>query len=307
MLYPTNQDTQPNDLFGVPISEEDSWPTDNAASPLGGQPDNGAATTQPQEQPQNNEDVRYQFWQSQHDKLKSQYEQLLRENEQLRIKSEPPANAPIQEPKEEAFPDPPAPPQKPYSFSQRDAMSDPSSESARYLMEITEYNSTMNQYNLLKNQWLEEKQREYAKQAQQQYKMTEQEATRKAELSSQMNQVIANVQQKYGVSYDIALDFVNTMSDNSSVTVDNLFELYKMKKGGAMQQRLPDGRFAPAPNPQNQFGAMMQPSRDFQQMQRAQSVPPTMGVHNAQAAQYEDPMIAAMRDAIANANKSNVF
>lgn len=306
MLYP-NQDTLPSDLFGVQISnEEDSWPNDNAASPFGGQPDNDAATTPSQEQQQpNNEDVRYQFWQSQHDKLKSQYDQLLRENEQLRIKSEQPVSAPQAEPQEEVFPQPPAPPQKPYGFSQRDAMSDPSSESARYLMEITEYNSTMNQYNLLKNQWLEEKQREYAKQTQQQYKMTEQEAMRKAEISSQMNQVIADVQQKYGVSYDIAMDFVNTMSDNSSITVDNLFELYKMKKGGAMGM---PRQFSPSPQPQNQFGAMIQqPSRDFQQVQRAQSVPPTMGVHNAQAVQYEDPMRMAMRDVIANANKSNVF
>ena len=307
MLYP-NQDTQPSDLFGVPISEEDSWPNDNAASPLGGQPDNGAATTQPQEQP-NNEDVRYQFWQSQHDKLKSQYDQLLRENEQLRIKGEPPINVPQAqpEPQEEAFPEPPAPPSKPYSFSQQEAMSDPSSESARYMMAMTEYNATMNQYNYLKNQWLEEKQKDYAKQSQQRYQMTEQEAVRKAEVSQQMNQVIAEVQQKYGVGYDVALDFVNTMSDNSSVTVDNLFELYKMKKGGAMQQqpRAANGRFAPQ-QPQYNFGAQM-PSREFRQYQNAQSIPPTMGVHNAQAAQYEDPMVVAMRDAIVQANKSNVF
>ena len=298
------------DLFGVPVDgNEDSWDNSTAASPFGGQPDNGAAN-ESQESQRNNDDVRYQFWQSQHDKLKSQYDQLLRENEQLRIKSEPLVQQQQAEPEEEEFPEPPAPPQKPYGFSQQEAMSDPASESARYLVAMTEYNGTMNQYNLLKSQWLEAKQRDSFQRMQQMTQQQQTEASRKAEVSAQINQVIAAVQQKYGIDYNTALDFVNTMSDNSSINIDNLFELYKMQKGrSAETARTPDGRFAPRPEPNqhyNPFGVPM-PSPDFQQRQRAQSVPLTMGVHNAQGAQNEDPFITAMKQTIAQSNRNTVF
>jgi len=309
MLY---QDTHPNniDMFGVPIApEDDSWANEDAASPVGEQPDAGAATTQPQE-PRNNDDVRYQYWQSQHDQLKSKYEQLEAQNQQMMQHLAQLEQPQPQQPEEEAFPEPPAPPQKPYSFSQQDAMSDPNSESARYMVAMSEYNSTMNQYNLYKNQWLEAKQKEQMQQLYQQQQQRDLEATRKADVSTQINQVIAMVQQKYGVDYNTAMDFVNTMSDNSSITVDNLFELYKMRKGGSAEQaRLPNGRYAPRPEPNknyNPFGASV-PSQDFQQFQRAQSIPPSMGVHTAQGAQNEDPMITMMKETIAQSNRNTVF
>lgn len=302
------------DMFGVPVNGDDdygdSW-GDEQAAPQGTPGQAPQQSAQPQDR--SNDEVRYQYWQSQHDQLKNQYSMLEQQNqamaqrlsqfEQIMAQPEP-------EPEEEAFPDPPAAPAKPYGFSQQDAMSDPSSESARYMVAMNEYNATMNQYNLYKSQWLEAKQRDMMQGFQRQQQMTASEAQRRAEVTSQLNQVVASVQQKYGVDYDTAIDFVNTMSDNSSITIDNLFELYKMRKGGtADQARLPSGRYAPRPEPNqryNPYGASM-PSPEFQQRQRAQSIPPTMGVHNAQGNEVEDPMMAAFKATIAQSNRNNVF
>jgi hypothetical protein len=84
-----------------------------------------------------------------------------------------------------------------------------------------------------------------------------------------------------------------------------------MKKGIA-QGRNPMGRYAPAPPPPTEqyspWGVPQpQASPDFQQRQRAQSVPPTMGVHNAQVQQQEDPLIAAFRQTIKNSNNQNIY
>lgn len=318
MLDRDTRQSQPQyDTFGVPIDPnygyDDSWGNDEAAPQFGGSPEQAPQQTQPQER--SNDDVRYQYWQSQHDQLKNQYDQLQQQNQamaQQLAKVEQSVNKPA-EPEEELFPEPPPAPARPYGFSQQEAMSDPSSESARYMVAMQEHNSVMNQYNMLKSQWLEEKQKDMFNNLQKQQQQTQSEATRRAEVSAQINQVIAGVQQNYGIDYDTAVDFVNTMSDNSSITMDNLFELYKMRKGGSSQDaRQPNGRYAPPPQTQqyNPFGATFnpQPSPDFQQRQRAQSVPPTMGVHNAQGAQQqEDPMIAALRATVAQANRNNVF
>lgn len=74
--YPTQQDTPfaSHDMFGVPVNQEeqDSWGEERPA-PSQGQPGQDQANTQ-----QDNEDKRYQYWQSQHDILKNQHASALR-------------------------------------------------------------------------------------------------------------------------------------------------------------------------------------------------------------------------------------
>lgn len=316
---PNPQDTRPTtDMFGVPANMEDfygqmeqqtgdSWINESDPAPQGqpGQP--AGADNAP-----SNDDVRYQYWQSQHDIIKNKYNELEQNYSKLReqVSKIEEKTAPVVE--EEEFPEPPQPPRKPYNFSYPEALSDPSSDSAQWMIAMTEYNQNMNQYNLYRSQWVEAKAKEqmesYAKTSQQK----EQELMRQAQMSEQVNQVISTVQQKYGVPYETAIDFVNTMSDNSSITIDNLFELYKIRKGVA-QGQTPTGRYAPAPTQNQQFnpfGATLpqaQPSMDFQQRQRAQSVPPTMGVHNANVQQYEDPLMTMFRQTIKASNSQNIF
>jgi hypothetical protein len=312
---PFNQDTR-NDshIFGVPVEnmESGSWEFDQTA-PEQGSPEQSVDPNNQVRQP-SNDDVRYQYWQSQYDKLNSQYNEVNTQNQVLQSRlAQLEQNVQRQEPEpqEEEFPPPPQPPQKPYGFSQQEAMSDPNSDSARYLIANSEYNTAMNQYNLLRSNWLEEKQREALYNISYQQQQAQSDAAMRAQVSAQINQVVAAVQKNYGVDYDTAVDFVDSMSDNSSITMDNLFELYKMRKGGdSYTGRTPSGRYAPAPssNPYfNAFGAPTNPSLDFQQMQRAQSIPPTMGVHNAQGSRNDDPMIAAFRQVIEQSNKNAMF
>lgn len=320
-MYPGQDTRQPQgnfDMFGVPESEgsfddfygqmtdgsDDSSENQGSPAPQG-QPGNAGANGSPH----SNDDVRYQYWQSQHDQLKNKYEQLESEYRAIKQQAEARSNEP--EPEEEVFPDPPPPPQKPYGYSYQEAMSDPSSDSARYMIALSEYNQNMNQYNLLRTQWVEARNQERLEAFKQQSEAEKKAMEQRSQMSEQVNQVISTVQQKFGVDYNVALDFVNTMSDNSSITIDNLFELYKMKKGIAQGQN-PMGRYAPAPPPPTQqynpWGVPQpQASPDFQQRQRAQSVPPTMGVHNAHVQQQEDPLMAAFRQTIKNSNNQNIY
>ena len=306
----TFQDTRQDlDMFGVPedltngYDDNDSWGIESNTAPKG-QPGTAGAV-----EPHNNDEVRYQYWQSQYDQMKNKYSELennykalAEEVQEIRKPAEPVGE-------EERFPDPPAPPVKPYGFSYQEAMSDPNSESARHMIAMTEYNENMNQYNLYRTQWVEAKHAEEMQKITKMSQAEKAETQRRNEMAQQITGVITSVQQKFGVDYDTALDFVNTMSDNSSITVENLFELYKMQKG-VSQGQMPNGRYAPANNPQQQFnpfGASAQPSPDFRQFQRAQSVPPTMGVHNAQASTNVDPFMAMLQQTIKNSNNQNIY
>jgi len=322
MLFPqqpqNDQDTpvQSVDMFGVPTTDEPydrSWlEGDTAPGQNTGQPAQGAPDSQ---SPQDNDTVRYQYWQSQHDTLKNQYEELKQQNQvlQQRLGTVEQTVTKAPEPQEEEFPDPPEAPAKPYGFSPQEAMSDPSSESARYMVALAEHNNVMNQYNLYRADWLNSKQTQEIQKLYAKDSTKQQEEIRRAQVSAQVNQAIAAVQKNYGVDYDTAIDFVNTMSDNASFTMDNLFELYKMKKG-VYPEKGANGRYSPAPNPQPfspwgvpvaQGNAM--PSQDFQQRQRAQSIPPIMGVHNAQGNAQVDPMIAAFQQTIRDSNNQNIY
>ena len=87
----------------------------------------------------------------------------------------------------------------------------------------------------------------------------------KIQQAGQMNEVSNLVQGHYGMSQDETQDFIKTMSNPSSITVDNLVQLYRLQKG--------QGGGAPVTP-----GQPVQPSPTFQQTQRAQQVPQPMGV-----------------------------
>ena len=101
----------------------------------------------------------------------------------------------------------------------------------------------------------------------QQEQRAQAERVRQAQIqqSQQMQEVQNLVQGHYGMSQEDTQEFIRTMSDPSSITVDNLVQLYRLQKG--------QGGGAPV----NQ-GQPAQPSPQFQQAQRAQQVPQPMGV-----------------------------
>ena len=108
-----------------------------------------------------------------------------------------------------------------------------------------------------------------------------------------MGRVRSFVQSKYNLGEDLD-DFITTMNDPKSINMDDLVGYYQYKKGIAPQQGRPQ---PPARAPQ--------PSSNFRQTQRAQSVPRPMGVQPAQNSQTSnsdnDFMSSIIKD---NNNKS---
>ena len=181
--------------------------------------------------------------------------------------------APAQpEPEPEKFPDAPARPQKPRSFSRDEAYTDPSSESARYLDDIESWRDDMDEYNSLKHQYdLAVVQEKLDKEAS--YRKKQEDAQRaQMQQAQQISEITNHVTQQYGMDQNEAQEFIAQMSNPASLTMDNLVQLWRFQKG----QGAPANAPAPA-----------QPSPAFQQTQRAQQVPSPMGVlpGSSQAAQ----------------------
>lgn len=244
----------------------------------------------PSEQPPaDNDEVRYQYWQSQADKLKNERDALQHQFNQLAVNSQPQQQQEAREAEPEVeFPDPPEKPQRPYNFNMDEAISDPQSESARFVREEQSWRDEMDDYKNLQFEYqmamLEDEREQMRTQRQQDIQRREAEQHEVA----QMQNIKQQVMNQYKVDSSVAEDFVRVMSDPSSISMDNLWKLYSSDKGYG--------------SPQEQAT----PSEEFKQVQRAQQVPPSMGVMPSQSRQsegnVEDKIIDSM---ISDYNKQN--
>jgi len=267
----------------------------------------------PQQKPQNNDEVRYNYWQSQADKLAKEKEELIRKTAEqeamLRQYQQPPqqqAQAPQVE-QEERFPDFNIPePVKPYNFSIQEAYTDPNSESARYLAEKDMYRDQQLQYNSLKTQYVEAKAKEYVTAMEGKLKQTQSQFNERYEVEQKVNAIVGEVQSKFNVSRDVAQDFVKVMGDNSMYTLDNMWKFYQAQQMPA--NNIP--RYAPQAGYQPQAmynqNTYQPPSPVFNQYQRAQSIPNIMNV-SSQSNDVDSPMRQLMLSQIQNQKKSNMF
>jgi len=232
--------------------------SEEVAAPETGQP--AQETTQPAtETNTENDERRYQYWQSQADKLKNENAKLkesMAQQPQAPVQPEAPA-----QPQVEEFPPPPAKPQRPRNFSREEAYSDPSSESARYLDEHDQWRDDITEYNTLKTQYdnalLQERFDNIEREKTENIKRAE--AYRAQQ--EQTNEVRKYVTGHYGMSEEQANDFITKMSNPESLTVDNLVKLYQLNESGSVNNQAP-----------------AQPSDNFKQVQNAQQVPSPMGV-----------------------------
>jgi|TARA_R110002020_G_scaffold424458_1_gene633696 hypothetical protein len=208
-----------------------------------------------------NDQTRYQYWQSQADKVKSENKELKAQiANNAKVQTQPQQSQEKVEAEPE-FPPPPAKPLKPAQFSRDEAFSDPSSESARYLDSVEQWRDNMVEYNGVKSEYDSTLLRE---------RFDKQEATRvqnakrfqaQEQAKKQKNEVYKYVTGHHGLTQDQAVDFIDTMSKPESVNLDNLVQLYRLNNGGAAQQTNPS-----------------EPSQEFKQVQNAQQVPSPMGV-----------------------------
>ena len=100
--------------------------------------------------------------------------------------------------------------------------------------------------------------------------MSTQESRREAQIQQgrQVRQISEHVQGHYGFTPSETDEFIKTMSNPESISMDNLVQLFRMNKAGGQQPTTNAG-----------------PSATFQQMKNAQQIPSPMGVMPSQANQ----------------------
>ena len=295
---PQTANTTGMDAFGAPadsegsnnnLSVEDAFfsktESDEQSAPEQGQPAEQPVETTAAPVDARNDEKRYEYWQSQAAKKDNELRQFKGEVKQAIAQQR--QKAPAQQAPVDEFPPPPPKPEKPRTFSREEAWSNPESESARYLDDIETYNDNINQYRDLRSQYdvavikekmdMQEKRRQIAIQQQRQV----------AEVNTQKQGVYEHVQGHYGLTPQDAKEFVNSMSDPGSVSLDNLVDLYRMQKG------------------QGQVNTQSQgPSDAFTQSRNAQQVPSPMGVMPAQSSQSQRSDADSIMDELINTHKS---
>ena len=236
-----------------------------------------------------NDEVRYQYWQSQADKMRNERDQLQQQFNHVATQqaSQPQQQAEV-EPEIE-LPAPPEKPNKPYNFSMDEAMTDPNSESAKYTREEQSWRDDMDDYKNMQFEYQMAMLQDERDQMQQQRQQDIQRQQAEQQQTEQITEVRTQVMDKFKVDSQTAEDFVRVMSDPSSISLDNLWKLYASDKGLS------------SPEPQKPT-----PSGEFQQVKRAQQVPASMGVMPSQTGQnegsVEDKIIDSM---ITDYNKQN--
>jgi len=302
----TPQQANPNDVdsafdahvltkFGAATdegSEQSNLPVEDAflkqteqtteAAPEEGQP---ATVQETPQQDAKNDERRYQYWQSQAAQRENELQALRKQVEQVQ-------SAPATQPQEQAetvqeFPPPPQTPQKPAGFSREEAWSDSKSASAQYLDEKDSWDTDIAQYNELKHQYelavMKEKLDDQGKYLGAQ----EQQRQNKIEQGRQISQISEHVQGHYGFNPTETKEFIKTMSNPESISMDNLVQLFRMNQASGQQVAAPNG-----------------PSGDFRQAKNAQQIPSPMGVMPSQAPQENRNDADSIMDDLIKSHKS---
>ena len=249
----SNQTTVEDAFFGSQETEAEQ------TSPEG--TPESAPTIQEQPQEARNDEKRFEYWQSQAAQKENQLAQMQEQMNAMQQPQQPQYAEP--EPVEEKFPEPPEKPGRPRSFSREEAMSDPSSESARYIDEVEDWRDNVNDYNSAKQEYsLAKIQEKYDEQEYHRQEDIKRNQAAQAQVQ-QMHEVKGHLTGHYSMQGEEADKFIQVMSDPSSLSLDNLVQLYRMQNS----------------QPQTENAG---PSQAFRQSQRAQQIPSPMGVQSGQ-------------------------
>ena len=220
--------------FGFPEPSSEVVETDSPDTVL----ETGGADLDATPVTTDNDQVRYQYWQSEADKKENELAKVRATNELLTQQltsfvSNTQQAQQQQQPEEQAeeFPPPPEKPAKPRTYNREEAYTDASSESARYLDDIESWRDDMDEYNALQAEYQTAKlaaDREEYQRARQRDDALRQQAS---ENDQRMNQLKTHLRQKYNASDAEFDEFVRVMSNPESLTPDNLWRLYQMDRG----------------------------------------------------------------------------
>ena len=284
------QDFSFEEELGLPIPVEGAHaPQPGSNAMLGEQPAQPAAPapdfTQNEIAPdEHNQQVRFEYWQSEAAKAKNQLDAVkeympmvdyLRNNPEAVANLTPNGQVPpgaegVQPPSQqtEEFPPPPEKPEQPRGFSREEALSDPNSDSAAHIENVEKWRDDMQTYNQLASQYEIATMRETYNEKLGALEKQEVQRNAVAQEAAEMSRVRSFVQKRYDLGENLD-NFIQTMNDPKSINMDDLVGYYQYKNGNVAQQ--PVSNTPPA-----------QPSGQFRQSQRAQSVPRPMGVQPAQ-------------------------
>ncbi len=237
-----------------------------------------------------NDIKRYQYWQSETDKARNEIAAL---KDKLNTVETQQAQQPQVTEKEESameqFPPPPEKPKKPSGFNRADAYDDNSSDSAKYLDSMDEWRDNMDEYNRLHSQYtvavMEE---EKGKLKKERDSILKQQAEREA-YNSNMQKMSTHLTEQYQATPEEIQKFVEVMDNPENITVDNLFQLYRMQNGGNM-----------SPTNAPPVAAQTPSNESFEQRKRAQSVPSPMGVVPGQTQAGATDESTSMMDSMLN-------
>ena len=249
-----------------------------------------------QEKPEDNDEKRYQYWQSEADKARNENAQLaqrLQALEQQANQSQPTVDDGVED--DRSFPPPPPKASKPSNFSRSEALEDPSSESAKYMDDVDEWRDEMDDYNRLQSEYnLAIVEEEKQKMQDERDNIMRQQAEAQ-QRQQQMADIHTHLKTQYQASDEEIAQFVDIMDKPESVTLDNLFKLYRLQSGNQTTPVQQQGQPLTETNKND----------SFEQMKRAQQVPTSMGVIPSQGnttGSQEDSMMDSM---INEYNKQN--
>lgn len=240
-----------------------------------------------QQEAQDNDEKRYQYWQSEADKARNENAQMaqrLQALEQQANQTQPTVDDGVED--DRSFPPPPPKPSRPRNYSRAEAMEDPSSESAKFMDDIDEWRDEMDDYNRLHSEYnlaIVEEQKQKIEDDRNNIMRQQAEAQ---ERQQQMANIHTHLKSQYQASDQEIAQFVEIMDKPESVTLDNLFKLYRLQSGN---------QTAPVQNTQPMTETNKNDS--FEQMKRAQQVPTSMGVIPSQGnttGSQEDNMMDSM-------------
>jgi len=222
---PAGNDTTNTQMFDVDVSQRTINET-----PVGEQQVESVEGVS--QQPAKDDPSRFEYWQSQADKVKGELSQTQQElayyREQAMQQQQPPNGQPNGQQVQENSLQPPVKPEKPVNYNEVDAYNDPESVSFKYRLDKERFNDEYIGY-MEKRE--ENREREYAERYQK--AMIEQETT------NLRNNAYSHAVNSYGWSPDQARGFVDWASNPNNVTIDHLAKLYQMKDApnAQVQQR----------------------------------------------------------------------
>ena len=196
-------------------------------TPVSGQ-EQAESLESPEQAPAKEDSSRFEYWQSQADKVRSElsnaqqeldYYRSLAQQQQSTVSNGQPQGQPqqqmgVQQDSLQA----PVKPTKPVNYNEVDAYNDPESTSFKFRLEKERYQDDYMGF-------LEQKDEVREKQMRAQYE----QAYAEQQTSLVKNSAMSHAMSGYGFDQTKAGDFVNWASNPNNVTVDHLIKLYMMK------------------------------------------------------------------------------